>query len=106
MILLVYTLQAAVRGSPNAYNALGVMAYNGGEIPQDYDAARHMFEIGAAAGDMDGLFNLGALYLSGHGVDKDQEKAFKYLKEANRAGHWQAPLQASTQPALCPSSQV
>ena len=71
------------------------MAYNGREVPQDYDMARRMFEVGVRGGDVDSLFNLGALYLAGHGVEKDPSKAFKYLKDANRAGHWQAPLQVS-----------
>lgn len=88
-------LQSAVKGFANAYNALGVMAHNGVEIPQDYEAARRQFEIAARAGEMDSLFNLGALYLAGHGVERDPQKAFEFLREANRAGHWQAPLQAS-----------
>lgn len=69
------------------------MAYNAILIPQDYDFAHRMFEIGAASGEMDSLFNLGAQYLAGNGVDKDLQKGFEYLKKANRAGQWQAPLQ-------------
>ena len=70
------------------------MAYDGVEVPQNYDAARRFFEVAAAAGEMDSLFNLGAIYLAGHGVERDLKKALKFLSEANRAGHWQAPLQA------------
>ena len=86
-------MQSAAKGFPNAYNALGVMAYNGILVPQDYEFAHGMFEVGAASGEMDSLFNLGAQYLAGNGVEKDLEKGFEYLKKANRAGQWQAPLQ-------------
>ncbi len=93
VILIDGSVQSAEKGFPNAYNALGVMAYNGILVPQDYQLANRMFEVGAAAGEMDSLFNLGAQYLAGNGVEKDLQNGFNYLKKANRAGQWQAPLQ-------------
>ena len=93
-------MQSAAKGFPNAYNALGVMAYNGILVPQDYEFAHSMFEVGATSGEMDSLFNLGAQYLAGNGVDKDLQKGFEYIKKANRAGQWQAPLQVKVCPGI------
>ena len=100
VILIDGSVQSAEKGFPHAYNALGVMAYNGILVPQDYELANRMFEIGAAAGEMDSLFNLGAQYLAGNGVEKDLQKGFNYLKKANRAGQWQAPLQVEFKPYI------
>lgn len=88
-----------LKGSPAAYNALGVMYHNGQHIPVDYATARQMFEAGALLGDVDSMFNLGTLHLAGHGVEKDAAAALKYFQDANDNQHWQAPYQVRKEPS-------
>ena len=90
-------LQAAEKGSPAAHNGLGVLYYNGADLPQDYAKARASFEAGAELGDADSYFNLGAIWAFGHGVPRDLKKALEYFQKAHDAEHWEAPFQV---PAL------
>lgn len=89
-------MQAAQKGYSPAYNALGVMFYNGETLPRDNAAAVRWFEAGVRAGDIDSHYNLASMLLTGGaGVERDSERGLKLMKEANRAGHWQAPLQVN-----------
>jgi len=99
------SLQSASTGYPPAYNAMGVMFYHGQTLPQDNAAALRWFEAGVRAGDIDSHYNLASMLLTGEGegVEKDLEKGLKLMKEANRAGHWQAPLQVSIPPPPSPT---
>ena len=93
-------LQAKLKGSAAAYNALGVMLYSGQDMPVDYEAALDMFDTGALLGDADAMFNLGAMHLAGHGVEPSPQQALAHFQEANDADHWQAPFQVASRP-LC-----
>lgn len=93
---MVVSAQAMLKKSAAAYNALGVMYHNGNDVPADYTAARRMFEAAANLGDVDSMFNLGTLYMAGHGVPKAPEIALQHFQNANDNQHWQAPFQART----------
>ena len=103
-----------------AYNGLGVLDYNGwgmaggaeggtdeGAGPDagangnandtpgtpDINAARIRFELGAALGDPDALYNLATLYQTGSGgLSMDRTEAYSRFLAASDAGHWRAPL--------------
>jgi TPR repeat protein len=53
--------------------------------------ARQIFSLAASYyGDPDAQFNLGRMYLTGTGADKDAQLAAKWLQSAARKGHYRA----------------
>jgi uncharacterized protein len=80
-------LAAADKGSAKAMNRLGLMAWRGEHMLQDYKAAAELICKGAEKGDADALFNCAGLYAEGRGVDKDLAKAVSYYERAAGAGH-------------------
>jgi len=83
---------AAAADLPAAHNGLGVLAFNGWGMEQNFSVARLAFERGAALGDADAHFNMGLILSSGHGVPVDHAAALRCYEAASDAGHWRAPL--------------
>ena len=92
---LVFEKAASLDGAA-AHNGVGVLDYNGWATENgapNVAAARARFEVGAAAGDPDALFNLGTLYQAGAGgLPLDHAEAYARYQAASDAGHWRAPL--------------
>ena len=101
---------AEVHGMPAAFNALGVMYWNGHGVEKDTARAREYFEEAAAIDDPDGHFNLGSLHLqewraavaAGGEVEAQEGEgddgvlcrpAYEAFQAAQDAGHWRAPHQ-------------
>ncbi len=78
----------------NAFVALGTYYLDGiskSPIKADPDRAREMFTYAASYfGDADAQYQLGRMYLEGHGGLKDQRQAARWLRLAATKGQYQA----------------
>ncbi len=61
---------------------LGFMYENGLGAPQAYDAAVELYSRAAERGDPSAQYLLGLMYDKGHGVDRDEVLAYKWLSLA------------------------
>ena len=78
-----------------AINYLGVMHYLGYGRKRYVQTARHWFEIAANKGFAGSQFNLGHIYATGAGVQRDFAKAYMWFYIANEYGHEQAKKRMS-----------
>jgi len=79
---------AANHGIPGAFNTLGFIHNRGiGETPANQTKARNFVNKAAELGSVEAIANLGVLYLNGEGVEKDIDKATRYLRLASLGGH-------------------
>ena len=69
----------------------GVAAHTAGR----YDQARSILQPLAAQGDECAQYQLGEMYMQGHGVPQDQAKALVYFKQAAAKGNGKAKVMAS-----------
>ena len=75
------------------WNAEGVACFQGTEeTPPDFRKAFELFKKGAEAGDPAAMLNLGILYASGQGTEKNTEKALEYIRMAAEKGDTMAML--------------
>ena len=74
--------RAADHGSVEAQVKLGEIAVGGG----NYEGAFLWFSKAADQDDADAAFNVGSLYFTGKGVEKDEAKAAEYYRKAARLG--------------------
>ena len=59
--------------------------YDGADIEENMDEGIQLLKSSAEKGNAEAEFNLGLCYLYGHGVEANQETAFKYtLSAANK----------------------
>ena len=56
-------------------------------VPKDFKAAAEFFEKAAVVGHKNAQYNLGILYYTGKGVDKNLRKAFSWFQKAAQQGH-------------------
>jgi uncharacterized protein len=82
-LMLLWALTPAL---PAADFAKGVAAYNKG----DYSAAVKEWRPEAEDGDAQAQFNMGLLYLDGHGVPQDPGEAAKWFRRSAEQGYTQA----------------
>jgi TPR repeat protein len=59
-----------------------------------------LLEKAAGHNDADALFQLGALYMAGHGVERSTDLAFDYCKRAAELGHADAQYEVAAMYAL------
>ena len=64
-----------IKAMPDAQCNLGSLYEDGDGVEQDYDKAKHYYELAADQGYADAQCNLGVLYEDGHGIEQDYEKA-------------------------------
>ena len=64
----------------------GVSAYRNGDYARAYDIWLPLAE----QGHVEAQFNLSALYISGRGVEQNQERAAYWVEQAAEQGHEQA----------------
>lgn len=77
-------IEAAIKGEAIAQNALGwALSFGCGDknVP-DWASAKYWFDLSARQGFWVAENNLGVLYLKGHGVKKDDHKAFEHFRKA------------------------
>jgi GAF domain/PilZ domain/Sel1 repeat len=81
--------QLALRGDPQAENALGLIYAQGDEkqgIEQDQIEAARWFTKAAEHGSVPAQYKLGLLYWGGHGVPRDANKAYFWAVLARAGG--------------------
>jgi len=66
--------------------SLGVKAYTEGEFRRAFDA----WSLGAYEGNSEAQYNLGVLYLEGHGVERNIEQAREWFMRAAEKSHVEA----------------
>ena len=78
-------LDAAEKGSANAFNAIAIYHYEGHGHERNLQKAAHWFRYAADMGYASAQRNLGNCYLKGEGVNKDEKQAlFWYKMAANK----------------------
>lgn len=77
-----YFLDAADKGSANAFNAIAIYYYEGHGNERNLQKAAQWFRIAADMGYSPAQRNLGNCYLKGEGVIQDEKQAFLCYKSA------------------------
>jgi TPR repeat protein len=88
-------LDLAAKGDGHAMNWLGVYSFGSTVLPHDDKLALDWLAKGAAAGDVDAMFNIGDTLASGLRTKKDLAKAIGHLREAALGGHQPAAARLS-----------
>ncbi len=80
--------QAASEGNAEAQFFLARMYYYGDAgLLRNYDKAFELFQESAAHGSILAQNSLGAMYIDGHGVEKDEVKAVEWFRKAAERGN-------------------
>ncbi|MDO4289301.1 MAG: tetratricopeptide repeat protein [Eubacterium sp.] len=82
-----YYNDLAETGDAEAMLTLGVIYYEGVNIPQDYTKAREWYERAAEAGSLWAVNNLGYCYYYGREIPVDYERAWHYFGTAAARGN-------------------
>lgn len=85
-----YFLEAAERGSANAFNAIAVYYYEGHGYERNLQKAAQWFRYAADMGYASAQRNLGDCYLKGEGVMKDDKQALHWYKMAANSNNVKA----------------
>lgn len=88
-------LDLAAKGDGHAMNWLGMYSFGSTILPHDDKLALEWLAKGAAAGDVDAMFNLGDTFANGLRTKKDLAKAVGPLREAALGGHLPAAVRLS-----------
>ena len=75
-------LEAAEKGSANAFNAIAIYHYEGRGHERNLQKAANWFQYAADMGYASAQRNLGDCYLKGEGVEQNEAKAFYWYNEA------------------------
>ena len=75
-------LEAAEKGSANAFNAIAIYHYEGRGHERNLQKAANWFQYAADMGFASAQRNLGDCYLKGEGVEQNEAKAFYWYNEA------------------------
>ena len=94
-------LFASAAGDDDAFYAIGVLfaegaSSNGGGPPQNGPNAVFWFRAAAERGNVDGMYNLGLMYLRGMGTERSPETAYQWFLKAAEAGEPQAQFAVAT----------
>jgi len=84
---LLYYKDAAIKGQPDALNAIGASFYSGEGLEKDPVAARKWFEQAALRQQPDAMFNLGVMLMNGEGGDADPALAYVWFTLAQQSGN-------------------
>ncbi len=76
----------AEQGDVNAQCNLGLMYYNGEDVPRDFTEAETWWRMAAEQGHAEAQFNLGVMYANGLGVTQDFAEAVKWYRKAAEQG--------------------
>lgn len=89
---IVWILEAAEVGDPNAQAVLSELYLLGIAVEQSDSSSLHWLEQAAAAGHMSAQRDLAARYWSGVGVPQDRDRAFSLLQAAADGGNVTAQI--------------
>lgn len=79
--------RAAKQGNGSAqYNLAQLYHVEGLKDPHAYEKAKYWYDKSITSGVKEAYNNLGALYLNGQGVEKDEEKAFRFFQQGAKKG--------------------
>ena len=93
---LKWYMNAAKKGNPDAFNALGLMYESGRGVIKNSDWAVEAFLKAAEQGDSEALFNLGHHYEQRRGEEQDYATATQWYMKAAATDHPQATHQLAT----------
>lgn len=79
---MTYFLEAADKGSANAFNAIAIYYYEGHGYERNLQKAAQWFRYAADMGYASAQRNLGDCYRKGEGVPQDEKQAFFWYKQA------------------------
>ncbi len=77
---------AAVKGQPDAQDAIGLSFYQGQGLTKDDKFARMWFEKAAEGGSADAMFNLAVMEARGEGGKADPVAAYAWMRLAQQGG--------------------
>eukprot|EP00818_Percolomonas_sp_WS_P003839 CAMPEP_0117438516 /NCGR_PEP_ID=MMETSP0759-20121206/2093_1 /TAXON_ID=63605 /ORGANISM="Percolomonas cosmopolitus, Strain WS" /LENGTH=475 /DNA_ID=CAMNT_0005230209 /DNA_START=14 /DNA_END=1441 /DNA_ORIENTATION=- len=84
---------AASKGYTPAVVFVGDCHLNGEHgFPQNIRAAVHQYKVAAEQGDEIAQYNLGAAYMNGEGVDKNEEEGARWLQKSAAKGNVKAKM--------------
>ena len=83
---VVYYKEAAVKGQPDAEEAIGLAFYTGNGVPKDLVSARQWFLKASEDANPDAMFNLAVMMVNGEGGPKDLVKAYAWFYIADKGG--------------------
>ncbi|KAF9995012.1 hypothetical protein BGZ79_000211 [Entomortierella chlamydospora] len=83
---MMYLQRSAKCGDAPAMHQLGLVYFNGLDVPQDYVKARDWFEKAAMMGYTDGCMNLATMYHKGIGIPENLTEAIRWYKVAANQG--------------------
>ena len=75
------------RKCPQCATQLGALYYAGQIVPQDYKAARDLYELAMSLGDIQGAINLGYIYEYGRCAEPDPRRAYECYAYAAAIAH-------------------
>lgn len=87
---LVLYKDAALKGHPDAQNALATYFYRGEIVEKNLGTARQFFKAAAERRQPDAMFNLAVMLAQGQGGDRDLAAAYAWCSLSKRLGHEQA----------------
>jgi TPR repeat protein len=83
---------AALKGHPDAQNALATYFYSGEVVEKNFATARQFFKAAAERQQPDAMFNLAVMLARGQGGDKDLATAYAWCSLSQRLGNEQAAV--------------
>ena len=86
----------AEAGNADAAFQLGIMYYEGKNIPQNYDEAMKWFKTAADLGNSQGMFYTGVMYYKALSVPKDVGQATIWFQKASDLGNAHATFDLGT----------
>ncbi|KAB7623360.1 tetratricopeptide repeat protein [Alkalilimnicola sp. S0819] len=103
--------RAALRGLPEAQEALAFLYATGQGLVQDESMAAKWFGLAAEQGNCAAQHNLGVMYAEGRGVDRDPAQAVQWFHKAARNGSevardWLHDTRQSLREQLADAEQV
>ena len=87
MFKLIYNIQLAEKGDPEAQFKMAVSYYNGNSTHKNYKLAKEWYEKAAKQGHEKAQFNLGIMYESGKYINQDYKEAFKWFRRSAEQGN-------------------
>ena len=84
--------ESAQAGDVNAQYNLGVLYFEGKDVPQDYIEAAKWYGAAADQGDKQAQFNLGLMFYRGIGLPLNYEYAYQLFELAANQGDERAQL--------------
>ena len=99
-------IQSAQAGDANAQYNLGVLYFDGKDVPQNYLEAAKWYSCAADQGDKQAQFNLGLMCYRGMGIPQNHVYAYELFSLAAEQGDERAKQGMTAILAEAPAEQV